>query len=143
MSEPKLTSLFRIQTLLLLSEENAKSGYDLAKELKSLSGKKPSSGKMYPFLHELRDSGYIEEREGNEPDGRNRTEYILTNKGLELKEELTNRMANLLDIRLEQRLDTCHHCGVKLLDSKVEGKDKSQSPVVFCCHHCKDAYLSQ
>lgn len=144
---PKLTSLFRIQTLLLLDLDQAKSGYDLAKELEKLSGKKPSSGKMYPFLHELRDSGYIEEIDSGESGGRSRSVYVLTKKGENLKVELVSRMSNLLDIRVQQMLskslDTCHHCLVKLYESKVEGVDNAGDPVVFCCSHCKAAYDSQ
>ncbi len=143
MSQPKLTSLFRIQTLLMLHPKHSKSGYDLAKELEQLTGKKPSSGKIYPFLHELKDTGYIIEKETGDSGGRSKFEYFLTEKGVELKEELAERMANLLQIRLDQKLDKCHHCGVKLYDSIVEGKDKSGSPVVFCCKHCQAAYFDK
>lgn len=142
MSELKLTSIFRIQTLLMLRKDVPKSGYDLAKELEAFTGKKPSSGKMYPFLHELRDSGYITEIESDDISGRSKSVYALSDKGVALKEEITERMANLIDLRIDQRLDKCHHCAVKLMDSKVEGVDKIGNPVVFCCSHCQAAYLS-
>ena len=56
-------------------------------------------------------------------------------------DSLVERMGNLLDARLEQMLDTCFHCLVKLYDSKVvkviDGKE-----MTFCCEHCMGAYAS-
>ena len=136
---PNISSLFRIQTLLLLRDDNPKTGYDLAKELESITGKKPSSGKLYPFLHELRKLGYIDEI-GSKEGGRSKLEYTLTSKGNDLKLDLMSRMENLLDIRLEQMLDKCHHCGVQLYESKVEDVEDGRE-IVFCCSHCREAYL--
>ncbi|MFV2014047.1 MAG: PadR family transcriptional regulator, partial [Candidatus Heimdallarchaeota archaeon] len=108
-TELKLDSMFRFQTLLLLKKDEAKSGYDLAKELESTTGKKPSSGKLYPFLHELRDNAYIEEIEDQSTGARSKSSYRLTDEGVILVAELLDRMSNILDARLEQLLETCHH----------------------------------
>ncbi len=140
-SELKLDSMFRIQTLLLLKKEESKSGYDLAKELEQTTGKRPSSGKLYPFLHELRDKKYIEEISDDSQGARSKSSYRLTVDGDELVRELITRMSNLLETRLEQLLEACHHCGVRLYDSKVtkefDGKD-----FLFCCEHCMSAFIA-
>ncbi|MCE7737722.1 MAG: PadR family transcriptional regulator [Candidatus Heimdallarchaeota archaeon] len=139
-TEVKLDSMFRIQTLLLLKKKEAKSGYDLAKELEQTTGKKPSSGKLYPFLHELRDNSYIEEIEDQSAGARSKSSYRLTDDGASLVSELLDRMSNILDARLEQLLDSCHHCGVRLYESKVT-KTISGKELLFCCEHCMSAFL--
>lgn len=140
-SELKLDSMFRIQTLLLLKKDEAKSGYDIAKELENTTGKKPSSGKLYPFLHELRDKKYIEEISDDSSGARSKSSYRLTLEGVGLVGELITRMSNLLEARLEHLLESCHHCGVRLYDSKVT-KHFDGKELLFCCEHCMAAYLS-
>ena len=139
-SDLKLDSMFRIQTLLLLKKDEAKSGYDIAKELERTTGKKPSSGKLYPFLHELRDKKYIVEISDDSTGARSKSSYKLTNDGVDLVRELLTRMSNLLEARLEQLLEACHHCGVKLYDSKVT-KEFDEKELLFCCEHCMSAFL--
>ncbi|MDH5403312.1 MAG: helix-turn-helix transcriptional regulator [Candidatus Heimdallarchaeota archaeon] len=138
---PKLDSMFRIQTILLLNK-SPKSGYDLAKELEDISGKKPSSGKIYPFLHELKNSNYIIEIDSNEDSGRGKTMYQLTSKGHDLVQDLVERMGNLLDARLEQLLEKCYHCGVQLFDSKVSREFEKGEVHTFCCEHCMGAFYT-
>lgn len=133
---PKLDSLFRIHTLLLIRNQ-AMSGYDIAKELETID-RKPSPGKLYPFLHELRDNGYVYEVEGTDS-SRGKSVYHLTEKGEELVEDLLTRMSNLLDARLEQMLEACHHCGVQLYDAKVT-KVIGGKEYLFCCEHCMGAF---
>lgn len=105
-----------------------------------MTGSRPSSGKLYPFLHELRDRGYVTELATD--DVRGRVKYRLTEKGEKLVEEIVERMGNIIDARLDMLLEQCHHCGVKLYDVKVFGKDSAGNQVSFCCTHCRDAYRS-
>ncbi len=141
-TEPELSvnSMFRVQALLLLRKD-PKNGYTLAKELEEITGKKPSTGKIYPFLHELKDLGYIIEITEDQESKRSRSTYKLTSKGQKLVDDLVERMSNLLDVRMEQVLDSCHHCGVKLFDSKIIRKDDDGRELKFCCKHCMGAYL--
>ncbi|MHA2092139.1 MAG: PadR family transcriptional regulator [Candidatus Kariarchaeaceae archaeon] len=101
----KLDSMFRVQALLLL-RKNPLSGYDLAKELESIMDKKPSSGKIYPFLHELKNKSYIMEIAAKQSSARSKSTYQLTKKGKALVDDLMERMSNLLDARLEQILES-------------------------------------
>ncbi len=55
----KVTTIFQMEVLLLL-KINPMSGYEIQKEILELSGRKPSTGKIYPFLKELREKNYIE-----------------------------------------------------------------------------------
>ncbi|MHA2170440.1 MAG: PadR family transcriptional regulator [Candidatus Kariarchaeaceae archaeon] len=135
----KLDSMFRVQALLLL-RKNPLSGYDLAKELESIMDKKPSSGKIYPFLHELKNKSYIMEIAAKQSSARSKSTYQLTKKGKALVDDLMERMSNLLDARLEQILESCHHCGARLFESGVFGQDIDGNEIIFCCEHCKSAY---
>lgn len=135
-------TLFRIQTLLVLKEK-AMSGYDLAKRLEELTDKKPSTGKLYPFLHQLKENGYVNEIEDNASSERDRTVYKLTSKGAMLINEILDKMENILTAKLEQMLETCRNCAVRLFESKVTGTDVDKNDAVFCCTHCRDVYYLQ
>ncbi|MHA2029446.1 MAG: helix-turn-helix transcriptional regulator [Candidatus Kariarchaeaceae archaeon] len=138
-SETSFNSMFRVQTILLL-RKNPKSGYELSTELEEIMGKRPSTGKIYPFLHELKDNGYIIEIPENKKSGRSKSTYKLTDKGENLVNDLVDRMSNLLDIRLDQILDSCHHCGIKLYDTKIIMIQDDGREMKFCCKHCMGAF---
>ncbi|MHA2028661.1 MAG: helix-turn-helix transcriptional regulator [Candidatus Kariarchaeaceae archaeon] len=138
LTETSFNSMFRVQTILLL-KKNPKSGYELSTELEEIMGKRPSTGKIYPFLHELKDNGYIIEIP-EKTGGRSKSTYKLTSKGQSLVDDLVGRMSNLLDVRLEQILDSCHHCGIKLYDTKVIKTDSDGREIKFCCTHCMGAF---
>jgi DNA-binding PadR family transcriptional regulator len=141
-SEPRLNTLFRIQTILIL-QKGEMSGYDLAKELESITGNKPSTGKIYPFLKQLKDNGYIEETDIEDDSERSKTVYHLTDKGESLVDELLGRMESLIDARLDSLLETCKSCGVKIYKTKVLGKDEMGKKAYYCCTHCRDNYYDQ
>jgi DNA-binding PadR family transcriptional regulator len=56
--------------------ESSLSGYDLMKSLQSSLGKKPSSGYVYPLLHELQNEGLVTLHNKNR-----KKMYSLTSKG--------------------------------------------------------------
>jgi DNA-binding PadR family transcriptional regulator len=141
-SEPRLNTLFRIQTILIL-QKGEKSGYDLAKELEEITGTKPSTGKIYPFLKQLKDNGYIEEIDLEEDSERSKTVYNLTDKGDELVDEILHRMESLIDARLDSLLETCKSCGVRIYKTKVLGVDEKGNEAYYCCTHCRDNYYDQ
>ncbi len=138
--KPKLDNLFRIQTLLYLLDRGDKgaTGYDLGKDIEEQQGTRPSSGKIYPFLKELLENGYIEEKGGDT--SRNKVIYKLTDKGRSLVDEIVGRMRILIDSRLNVLMEVCHHCGVKLYDAPVIEKLEDGSEMKFCCSHCQQAF---
>ncbi len=105
-----------------------------------MTGDKPSTGKIYPFLHELKEKGYAIEIDEVE-DNRGTTKYHLSKEGIELIDDVLSRMGNLIEARLEQLLESCYHCGIKLYGPKVYGKGKEGKKQAFCCTHCRDSYL--
>lgn len=69
--------------ILWLLAEKPIHGYGLIKELKRITGRKPTSSIIYPFLHRLEERGFAVGR-WVEKYGRNVKYYSLTEKGLEL-----------------------------------------------------------
>lgn len=71
--------------ILLLLEEEPRSGYEIIREGRERSGGawRPSSGSVYPMLQQLEDEGLIEQIEG---EGRRRP-YRLTDEGVTHLEE--------------------------------------------------------
>ena len=137
---PSLDSMFRIQTLLFLRDniDRGISGYDLMLEIEKITGKKPSAGKLYPFLKQLAETNYLEVSEDGDT-SRNKTQYKLTEKGVQLVDEVLDRMRNLLDARTDLLLETCYHCGVTLYETQVSKIDKDGIERKFCCVHCMNA----
>ena len=62
--------------ILFLVSKKSMSGQELAKEIESRKGEKPSPGTIYPALKNLRESGLIKEKK----DGKN-IAYTLTDNG--------------------------------------------------------------
>jgi DNA-binding PadR family transcriptional regulator len=116
--------------------EQGISGYTLAKEIEK-TGDKPSSGKIYPFLHQLRESELIEELDVEDETDRSRIVYKMTSKGRNMVEELMERMTSILDQHLGDMLENCRSCGVKIFESSVEGVDQNGKEAIYCCSHCK------
>lgn len=131
-----------METLFLLRKKPM-SGYEIQKEIEELTGKKPSTGKIYPFLKELREANYIMEIDLPEESDRAKSTYKLSAKGQELVKELINRMSNLVDIRVAGDLDKCFHCGVETHHSKVVLTGSDNRKMVFCCKHCMASFSEE
>lgn len=54
--------MIKMLALRLIHEENV-TGYDLMKKIERITGRKPSSGTIYPMLKSMTDEGWIEGRE--------------------------------------------------------------------------------
>lgn len=128
-----------METLFLL-RKRPMSGYEIQKEIEEVSGVKPSTGKIYPFLKELREANYIIEIESQDTSDRVKSTYKLSTKGEELVADLMNRMSNLVDIRVDGNLDKCFHCGVETHHSEVVMKGSDNRKMIFCCKHCMASF---
>lgn len=71
------TGILKMLMLHVMAEGEA-SGYDIMKKVESLSGKKPSTGSVYPLLKKMEREGWIS---GRTEDGK--TFYRLTEVGRE------------------------------------------------------------
>ena len=67
--------------MLKIISEGEVSGYDIIKKVGELTGKKPSSGSVYPLLKSMENKGWI-----NGKDIGNKTLYTITNAGNEVVE---------------------------------------------------------
>lgn len=73
--------MIKVLALKIMSEGEV-SGYDLMKRIEEITGRKPSSGTIYPMLKSMADDGWIERKE----DG-NRVLYGITETGRRRMEE--------------------------------------------------------
>lgn len=82
--------------ILAILKEGQSYGYRIVKRAKELSGGKLewADGMLYPVLHKLEKSGFVETEWNLSAEGRRRKYYKLTEKGLlELKKEMTQWMS--------------------------------------------------
>lgn len=119
----------RLYVVLLLKDE-AKHGYQLIKDIERLTGEKPSTAHVYPFLEELSDHGLIETVDTG---GRGKNVYGLTEKGEDVVDEQVRRFGEILSVAIEGDIRECIHCGCKVYaDGYEEDGD------IYCCEHCAD-----
>ncbi len=88
-----LQSFYRVLVIFLLNERGL-TGYEIISSIGERVGKKPSNGKIYPFLNKLEDLGVVRLSKEDE-DGRCRGTYYLTDKGRKLHEDLVHRLKNI------------------------------------------------
>ena len=67
--------------MLKIISENEVSGYDIIKKVGELTGKKPSTGSVYPLLKSMESKGWILGKSIG-----NKTLYAITNEGKEVVE---------------------------------------------------------
>ena len=67
--------------MLKITSEGKVSGYDIIKKVGELTGKKPSTGSVYPLLKSMENKGWIVGKKIG-----NKTLYTITNQGREVVE---------------------------------------------------------
>lgn len=133
MAEVDLSNVNRLYTVLLLKSCDMH-GYQLMEEIEKVTGKKPSSSHIYPFLNKLRENGFAEAREEGE---RNRKKYSLTPEGQNLVAEQIDSFGEILAAVIEDRVEDCSHC-----DCEIYGGGYEENGNVYCCKHCAEADLA-
>lgn len=132
-----LTNLTKFYTLALL-EQKPRHGYEIMDELEERTGKRPSTGQIYPMLREFEEKNLVKS-EKKEVEGRERKIYELTEKGQETFKKISNKFNDLITTILESKLTECDHCGCEIFngehDETIDGEKK-----VFCCENCAKAY---
>jgi DNA-binding PadR family transcriptional regulator len=122
-----LSNVNRLYTLLLL-EAGERHGYQIIKDIEKVTGKKPSTSHIYPFLEKLvqKDVATVE-RKGD----RGKKVYRLTDEGENLVKEQLDSFGEILDAAIEGEIEQCENCGCEIYSGGYEEKDK-----VYCCEHC-------
>ena len=130
MTELNLSNVNKIYTLLLLKSE-PRHGYGLISSIEGITGKKPTTSHIYPFLDKLKEEGIIEVVDEGD---RGKKIYGLTDEGEETVEKQLDSFSEIMYAAIEDRIDECSHCGCKIYDGGYEKDGK-----VFCCTHCAES----
>lgn len=129
MSEVKLTHIYRVYTLLLLKTDS-RHGYEIIDKIEDMTGDKPSTSHIYPFLSELEENGYIESKKG----ARGKKTYTLTKDGQNFVREQLNSFGEMLYAAVQDKVKKCYHCDCKIYDN-----GHLEDGRTYCCEHCAKA----
>lgn len=127
MADIDLSNVNRLYTILLLNEE-AKHGYQIIKDIEAITGDKPTTSHIYPFLNTLDEQGLVTTETTG---GRGKTTYTLTDDGRELVNEQLDKFATILTTAIKGEITTCVHCGCKVYQDGYKHDGKT-----YCCKHC-------
>ncbi len=131
MGEVKVTNLVKLYTLLLLKRKPMH-GYELIRKLEGCLSRKISASHVYPFLKVLQKNRLIKLKRAGK---RDKKQYELTGEGSRFSQNLINRFATLVDIRVTPNVIACANCGCKIASGGYKGKSS-----VFCCKMCAASY---
>ena len=128
--EIDLSNVNRLYTVLLL-ESGKRHGYQLIKDIEGITGKKPSTSHIYPFLEKLVDQGLasVEEKED-----RRRKVYNLTEEGEKVVSEQLEAFGEILKVAIDGEITECENCSCK-----IYGDGYEEQGLVYCCKHCAEA----
>lgn len=128
MEELNISNTTKLYTLLLLETE-PKHGYQIIDDLEQMTGKRPTTSHIYPFLQQLAERDYVNTRK----EGRKKV-YELTEKGEEFVNEQISSFSKILDAALQDKITECDHCSCKIYGDGYEENGNS-----YCCKHCAKA----
>lgn len=120
----------RLYTLLLL-KTGSRHGYEIIKEIAAVTGDKPSTSHIYPFLNQLADQGYVSITETGD---RGKKVYTLTEFGHAFVGEHIDAFGEMIHAAIEDRITACGHCNCKIYDNGYEKDGET-----YCCKRCATA----
>lgn len=123
-----ISNTTKLYTVLLLEKE-PKHGYSIMDDLERITGKRPTTSHIYPFLSELEEKGYVEIRK----DGRKKI-YELTEEGREFVSSQIDSFTEIMEAALQDRISECAHC-----DCSIYGEGYQEDGKTYCCSHCAAA----
>ena len=130
MSDLDLSNVNRLYTVFLL-ESGERHGYQLIRDIESLTGKRPSTSHIYPFLEKLTEKGIAKVEEKGD---RGKKVYNLTEDGEELVKEQLEAFSELLSSAVEGEIEECTNCSCKIYSDGYE-----EDGEIFCCRHCAES----
>lgn len=125
MEEVNLSNVNRLLTVILL-ESGERHGYELMDRIEEITGERPSSSHIYPFLSKLVEEDLLEERK----EGRKKV-YSLTEDGKNFASEKVESFGEVIEASLLDQVRECENCGCEIYRGGYEEEGK-----VFCCEHC-------
>ena len=114
-----------------LAKIGTRHGYEIIKEIATVTGKEPSTSHIYPFLNKLADQGYVDIEETGD---RGKKVYVLTESGHEFVDEHIDAFGKMLHAAIEDRITACGHCNCEIYDNGFEKDGK-----MYCCKLCANA----
>jgi DNA-binding PadR family transcriptional regulator len=130
MTEIDLSNVNRLYTILLLESEE-KHGYQIIKDIEKITGNKPTTSHIYPFLEKLTEKGVVTvEQKGD----RGKKVYNLTEEGEKLVKEQLDAFGEILQAAIEGEIQECENCGCEIYSGGYEEDGK-----IFCCSHCAES----
>jgi len=130
MENLNISNTTKLYTLLLLETE-PKHGYQIIDDLEQMTGKRPTTSHIYPFLQELAEREYVDTRK----DGRKKV-YELTEDGENFVDDQISSFSKILDAALQDKITECAHC-----NCKIYGEGHKENQKTYCCKHCANADL--
>ncbi len=130
MDDLNITHVARLYTLLLLKRK-PRHGYEIITEIGEITGSKPSTSHIYPFLQKLEEKDLIKADEQGE---RGKKVYRLTESGEAFVRKQIDSFGTILDAALEDRITDCAHCDCQIYDGGFQQDGKT-----YCCQHCAEA----
>ncbi|WP_347721262.1 PadR family transcriptional regulator [Candidatus Nanohalovita haloferacivicina] len=128
MSEINLSNVNRLLTVLLLKTKE-RHGYEIMDRIEGVTGKRPSSSHIYPFLSTLVENSLVDERK----DGRKKV-YSLTEEGERFADEKVDSFGQIIEASVLQKVSECESCGCEIYSGGYEEEGK-----LYCCSHCATA----
>lgn len=122
-----LSNVNRLYTLLLL-EAGERHGYQIIKDIEKITGKKPTTSHIYPFLDKLttKEVATVEQK-----GDRGKKVYRLTDDGEELVKDQLDSFGEILKAAIEGEIQECENCGCEIYSGGYEEHGK-----IYCCEHC-------
>jgi DNA-binding PadR family transcriptional regulator len=119
-TEIDLSNVNRLYTIMLL-ESGKRHGYQIIKDIEELTGKKPSTSHIYPFLSKLERKGLVESEEKGE---RGKKVYNLTDEGGNIVKEQIEAFGEILSSAIEGEITECSHVAVKSILEVMKRTEK-------------------
>ena len=125
--EIDLSNVNRLYTIMLL-ESGEKHGYRIIKDIERITGSKPTTSHIYPFLEKLSDRGLADVREKED---RGKKVYALTEEGKRIVKDQMESFGEILKTAIEGEIRECEHCGCEVYTGGYE-----EDGDFYCCEHC-------
>ena len=129
MSRLNLHHTYRVYTLLLLKTDS-RHGYEIIDKIENMTGEKPSTSHIYPFLSKLEEENYVTVEKGT----RGKKTYSLTEDGKELISDQLNSFGEMLEAVIKDEIKACRNCGCEIYNKGHEENGKT-----YCCKHCAES----
>lgn len=128
--EIDLSNVNRLYAVLLL-ESGEKHGYRIIKDIENITGNKPTTSHIYPFLEKLTEKGVVTVEEKGD---RGKKVYQLTEEGEDLVSEQLDAFGEILNAAIQGEIEECESCGCEIYSGGYQKEGKT-----YCCKHCASA----